>query len=134
MLCVKPDRLLDKVENRLKAATALHGSGKLNDWADDVKWMAARLRDGWELAAESAVAPVIRRYSHKVRTGGLVKLTVLTEPDCTEFDKGFAWSCKHCHTYPAGVNPPTTAPTKMQEEIHRLRDWFTSVKTRQDKK
>jgi len=42
-------------------------------------------RDVWELASETPVAPVLRRYSNKVQPDGLQKLVVLTQTDYEEF-------------------------------------------------
>ena len=96
--------------------------------------MAGRLRDAWEIAAEHVVSPVIRRFSNKVHTGGLRKLTVLTDHDCQDLKDGYGFCCEYRHTDPAAVNRPPPAPATMRDEIKRLRDWFASVQTRQKAK
>jgi len=123
--------ILDKVERRLSQTQALYSSGRIDEWCDHVKWMGGRLRDAWELATESIIAPVFRRYSYKVHTGGLRKLTVLTDQDCAELKTGWDFCCIDCHTRPSELNPPTVKPERIQEEIERLRRWFDSVRARQ---
>lgn len=124
--------ILEKVERRLDATQSLHSEGRLDDWSDQVKWMTGRLRDAWELAVEGAVAPVFRRFSHKVHTGGLRKLTLLTEQDCTDLKNGFALCSTYCHTDPAETNRPVPNPNTIREEINRLRRWSESIRTRQE--
>ena len=124
--------ILEKVERRLDATQSLHSSGRLDEWTDQVKWMTGRLRDTWELAVEGAVTPVFRRFSHKVHTGGLRKLTVLTEQDCTDLKNGFGFCSTYCHTDPAETNRPVPNPNTIREEINRLRRWSESVRARQE--
>ena len=124
--------ILEKVERRLDATQSLHASGRLDEWSEHVKWMTGRLRDTWELAVEGAVAPVFRRFSHKVHTGGLRQLTVLTEQDYTELKNGFGICSTYCHTDPAETNRPAPSPNTIREEISRLRRWTASVRTRQE--
>lgn len=124
--------ILEKVERRLDSTQSLHSSGRLDEWADQVKWITGRLRDTWELAVEGAVAPVFKRFSHKVHTGGLRQLTVLTEQDCSELKNGFGFCSTYCHTDPAETNRPLPNPNAIREEINRLRRWSESVRARQD--
>jgi hypothetical protein len=128
-----PD-LLDRIEKRLNSTSALFTAGKLDDWAEHVKWMAGRLRDAWESAAERVVSYVVRRYSNKVHTGGLRKLTVLTDPDCDELKRGYEFCCQHCHTDAAAANRPTPTPDIIRDEVKRLRNWFAGIEARQDAK
>ncbi len=126
--------IVSKVEKRLTTTRALHASGRLDEWADQVKAMAGLLRDGWERASEFAVSPVVRRFNNAVHTGGLRKVTVLTDADCDDLKEGYGFCCTHCHTDPPGVNRPTPTPDQVNDEITRLRNWFDSVRTRQEKK
>ncbi|MBI3867412.1 MAG: AAA family ATPase [Verrucomicrobia bacterium] len=126
--------IVSKVENRLTTTRSLHGAGRLDEWSDQVKAMAGLLRDGWERASEFAVSHVVRRFSNAVHTGGLRKVTVLTDADCDDLKEGYGFCCTHCHTDPPGVNRPTPTPDRMSDEITRLRNWFESVRTRQEQK
>lgn len=73
--------IVARLDDRLVTTSVLHASGRLDDWADQVKAMAGLLRDGWERAAEAYVSPVVQRYNNKIHPGGLRKLTVLTDND-----------------------------------------------------
>jgi hypothetical protein len=126
--------IVAKVDRRLSSTRALHASGRLDEWADQVKAMAGLLRDGWERASEFAVSPVVRRFNNAVHTGGLRKVTVLTDADCEDLKEGYGFCCTHCHTDPPGVNRPTPTPDKMKDETDRLQNWFDSVRTRQEQK
>jgi energy-coupling factor transporter ATP-binding protein EcfA2 len=126
--------LLQRLEHRLNSKQGLYTAGQIDEWWDEVKLMAGRLRDTWEIAAEHVVSPVIRRFSNKVQTGGLRKLTVLTDHDCQDLKVGYGFCCEYCHTDAAAVNRPPPTPAMMRDEIKRLRDWFSSVQARQKAK
>ncbi len=123
-----------KLESRLAATTVLHTNGRLDEWAEQVKAIAGILRDGWERAAETYVAPVVQRFNNKVHPGGLRMLTVLTDQDFKLLNDGYAFSCAYCHTDSAALNRPAPDPAKMKLEIDRLCNWFDNVHTRQEQK
>jgi hypothetical protein len=126
--------LVMKLNNRLAKTTVLHKNGRLDDWADQVKAMAGILRDAWERAAETYVAPVAQRFNNKVHPGGLRMLTILTDQDFTDLNEGYGFACTYCHTDSVALNRPVPTPAKMKDEIDRLRNWFDSVHTRQEQK
>jgi len=126
--------LVTKLDNRLATTTVLHTNGRLDEWAEQVKAMAGILRDGWERAAETYVAPVAQRFNNKVHPGGLRMLTILTDQDFTVLNEGYGFACTYCHTDSVALNRPVPMPTKMKDEIDRLRNWFDSVHTRQEQK
>jgi energy-coupling factor transporter ATP-binding protein EcfA2 len=123
-----------KLDDRLSTTTVLHTNGRLDDWADQVKAMAGILRDGWERAAETYVAPVAQRFNNKVHPGGLRMLTILTDLDFTVLNEGYGFACTYCHTDSVALNRPVPTPAKLKDEIDRLRNWFDSVHTRQEQK
>lgn len=126
--------IVNGIERRLSSAQALHTSGRLDEWAVQAKAMVGLLRDGWERAAETFVAPVVRRYNNKVHPGGLHLLTVLEEEDITDFNEGYNFACIYCHTDAPELNRPAPTPDQIKAEIGRLRNWFESVNKRQDQK
>jgi len=126
--------LVTKLDSRLATTTVLHTNGRLDDWADQVKAMAGFLRDAWERAAETYVAPVAQRFNNKVHPGGLRMLTILTDQDFTDLNEGYGFACTYCHTDSVALNRPVPTPSKMKDEIDRLRNWFASVHTRQEQK
>lgn len=123
-----------KITDRLSKTSALHANGSLDEWADQVKAMAGFLRDGWERSAEAYVAPVVQRFNNKIHPGGLRQLTILTDQDFTDYNDGYKFACKYCHTDSSALNRPVPTPKNMEDEINRLRNWFNSVHTRQEKK
>jgi hypothetical protein len=127
-------QLLERVEKRLQSAQGAHATGQHDDWWEHVKIMTGRLRDTWEVAAERVVSPVLQRFGNKIRTGGLRKLTVLTDHDCDELKDGYAFCCTYCHTDGAAVNRPAPTPDQIRNEILRLRNWFADVDARQKSK
>jgi energy-coupling factor transporter ATP-binding protein EcfA2 len=126
--------ILGKLDDRLGTTSVLHVNGRLEEWSDQVKAMAGLLRDGWERAAETCVAPVVRRYNNRVHPAGLRQLTVLTDQDFSDLKEGYDFACTYCHTDSAALNRPIPTPAKVREEIDRLRNWFESVRTRQEQK
>lgn len=126
--------IVDKLDERLATTSVLHISGRLEEWSDQVKAMAGFLRDGWERAAETCVAPVVRRYNNRVHPGGLRQLTVLTDQDFSDLNEGYNFASTYCHTDSAALNRPIPSPAKIKDEIDRLRNWFDSVRTRQEQK
>ncbi len=128
-----PD-VVKKLNDRFTATAVLHTAGQLDEWADQVKAMSGILRDGWERAAESYVAPVAQRFNNKVHPGGLCKLTILTDQDVTLFNEGYGFACSYCHTDSLALNRPGPTPAKMKDEIDRLGNWFDSIRTRQEQK
>lgn len=126
--------IVTKLRNRLATTTVLHTNGRLDEWADQAKAMAGILRDGWERAAETYVAPVVQRYDNKVHPGGLRMLTILTEQDFTTLNEGYGFACTYCHTDPVALNRPAPTPSMMETEIDRLCGWYDSVHTRQKQK
>jgi hypothetical protein len=128
-----PD-VVKKLDDRLTATMVLHTNGRHDEWADQVKAMSGILRDGWERAAETYVAPVAQRFNNKVHPGGLRMLTILTDQDFTILNEGYGFACTYCHTDSVALNRPVPTPAKLKDEIDRLRNWFDSVHTRQEQK
>jgi hypothetical protein len=126
--------IVEKVEKRLADTRVLHTSGRMDEWADQMKAMAGLLRDGWERASEYAVSHVVRRFNNSVHTGGLRKVTVLTDADCDDLKEGYGFCSTHSHTDSSEVNRPTPTPDKIKQETERLKNWFESVRVRQEQK
>jgi len=126
--------IVQRVRSRLASSRALHAAGRMDEWSEQVKAMAGLLRDGWERSAESAVSPVVRRFNNAVHTGGLRKLTVLTEADCDELKVGYTFCCTYCHTDPYGMNRPEVTPEAIESEVDRLETWSTSIQTKQNQR
>ena len=126
--------IVGKLDSRWGTTSVLHANGRIDEWSDQVKAMAGFLRDGWERAAETYVAPVVQRYNNKVHPGGLRQLTILTDQDFAELNDGYKFACTYCHTDSPALNRPVPSPAKLKDEIDRLRNWFNNVRTRQEQK
>jgi hypothetical protein len=123
--------LVTKLDNRLATTTVLRTNGRLDDWGNQVKATSGILRDAWERAAESDIAPVVQRLNNKVHPGGLRMLTILTDQDFTDLNEGYGFACIYCHTDSVVLYGPVPSPVKLKIEIDRLRNWSNSVQSRQ---
>ena len=85
----------------------------------------------WERGVEEIVGPVIRRLSRKVDTTGLIKLTVLTDADCTAMRNAFGRCSALLHSQPGEINPRLPAPTVIEAEIDTLEKWLLDIRSRQ---
>ncbi|WP_456680874.1 AAA family ATPase [Bradyrhizobium sp. USDA 3311] len=128
---------LDKVIEGMKAHLANvkihHERGDQAKWLREVTSFQDQLRTTWERAVEEVVGPVIRRLSRKVDTTGLIKLTVLTDADCTVMREAFGRCSALLHSQPGEINPRLPAPALIEGEIDVLEKWIADVRTRQDK-
>lgn len=124
--------IIRKLADRLTTTSVLHANGQRDEWSEQVKAMAGIMRDGWERAAESYVAPVVQRYNNKIHPGGLRQLTVLTDQDFADFNKGYKFACDYCHTDSTALNRAATEPAKIRVEVERLQSWYDTVHARQE--
>lgn len=98
-----------------------------------VAWFQDQLRTTWERAVEDVVGPVIRRLSRKVDTSGLIKLTVLTDADCTAMRDAFGRCSALLHSQPGEINPRLPVPSVITTEIDALEKWIADIRSRQEK-
>lgn len=77
------DKVIDGMKTHLGNVKVHYERGDQAKWLREVTSFQDQLRTTWERAVEDVVGPVIRRLSRKVDTTGLIKLTVLTDADCT---------------------------------------------------
>ena len=117
--------------NRLAAERRHHEQGDQDQWRNTVKGVATELRDTWEIAVEEAVGHVTRRLSNKVDTAGLVKMTVITVPDCESMRDGFGRCSELLHSVSAVLNRPLPTPDQLTAEITALSTWADDVRQRQ---
>jgi hypothetical protein len=110
-----------------------HERGDQARWLREVTSFQDQLRTTWERAVEEAVGPVIRRLSRKVDTTGLIKLTVLTDGDCTAMRLAFGRCSALLHSQPGELNPRLPEPTAIEAEIDALEKWIADIRARQEK-
>lgn len=124
---------LDSLDRHLTNVTHAYTHGNTAKWLRETKGIAEELRELWERAVEEkALSPVYTRYAYKVKTAGLIKVTVLTAADCVAMREAFRRMSKLLHSgpLPAGITPPQ--PEDVRHEIITLREWILDIVRRQE--
>ena len=122
---------VDGLEKHFNNVSHLHRTGQTDAWCRQAKGIAGDLRDLWERAVEQALSPVYSRFDYKVDTKNLVKVTILTDADCKTMRAAFGRCSTLQHSEPAAAGTPAPIPQVLQNEIGELRNWMTSVQSRQ---
>jgi energy-coupling factor transporter ATP-binding protein EcfA2 len=127
------DKVIDGMKAHLANVKIHHERGDQAKWLREVTSFQDQLRTTWERAVEEVIGPVIRRLSRKVDTTGLIKLTVLTDGDCTGMREAFGRCSALLHSQPGEINPRLPAPSVIEAEIDTLEKWISDIRTRQEK-
>ncbi|MCZ8295443.1 MAG: AAA family ATPase [Rhodobacteraceae bacterium] len=127
------DKVIDGMKTHLANVKIHHERGDQAKWLREVTSFQDQLRTTWERAVEEVVGPVMRRLSRKVDTTGLIKLTVLTNADCTAMREAFSRCSALLHSQPGEINPRLPAPAVIKAEIDELEKWIVDIRARQDK-
>lgn len=127
------DKVIDGMKAHLANVKIHHERGDQAKWLREVTSFQDQLRTSWERAVEEVVGPVIRRLSRKVDTTGLIKLTVLTDADCTAMREAFGRCSALLHSQPGEINPRLPAPSVIEAEIDALEKWIVDIRSRQEK-
>ena len=106
--------------------------GDEDNWRVTVKSIAGIMRDTWETAVEETVGHVIRRLSYKVSTGGLIKLTAVSQADCEAMRDGYGRCSEMLHSAARELNRPLPRPEALAAEIDALNHWATDLRQRQE--
>jgi hypothetical protein len=122
---------LDGLEKHLGNVSYAFNNGDMPKWWREAKGIAGDLRDLWERAVEQALSPVYSRFDYGVDTKNLIKVTILTDNDCTIMRGGFGRCSTLQHSEPSAASTPPPEPKDLQKEIDELRCWMTSVLDRQ---
>ncbi len=125
------DKVIDGIKVHLGNVKIHHERGDQAKWLREVTSFQDQLRTSWERAVEEIVGPVIRRLSRKVDTTGLIKLTVLTDADCTAMRNAFGRCSALLHSQPGEINPRIPAPSVIEAEIEALENWLVDIRSRQ---
>lgn len=127
------DKVLHHIEQDLiPEATRAFDENRDADYQMQAGWILLGLRQAWEQAVEEvAVAGVVKRYRNSVQTQHLRTLTVLTDADCIEVDRGMTLESRYLHNPADGSARPPLPPTTLRAEVQRIRDWKTDLKRRQ---
>lgn len=127
------DKVIDGMKAHLANVKFHHERGDQAKWLREVTSFQDQLRTTWERAVEEVIGPVIRRLSRKVDTTGLIKLTVLTDTDCTAMRDAFGRCSALLHSQPGEINPRLPAPSVITAEIEALEKWIADIRGRQEK-
>lgn len=127
------DKVIDGMKAHLANVKIHHERGDQAKWQWEVTSFQDQLRTTWERAVEEVVGPVIRRLSRKVDTTGLIKLTILTDADCTVMREAFGRCSALLHSQPGEINPRLPAPSMIESEIDALATWVADIRNRQEK-
>ncbi|MCA3566506.1 MAG: AAA family ATPase [Bradyrhizobium sp.] len=127
------DKVIDGMKTHLANVKVHHERGDQAKWLREVTSFQDQLRTTWERAVEEVVGPVIRRLSRKVDTTGLIKLTVLTDVDCSAMREAFGRCSALLHSQPGEINPRLPAPSAIETEIDALEKWIAGIRSRQEK-
>lgn len=127
------DKVIDGMKAHLANVKIHHERGDQAKWQWEATSFQDQLRTTWERAVEEVVGPVIRRLSRKVDTTGLIKLTILTDADCTVMREAFNRCSALLHSQPGEINPRLPAPSMIDSEINALAAWVADIRIRQEK-
>ncbi|WP_246664928.1 AAA family ATPase [Neorhizobium sp. P12A] len=126
-------KVLDGIKAHLANVKIHHERGDQGKWLREVTSFQDQLRAAWERAVEEVVGPVIRRLSRKVDTAGLIKLTVLSDNDCTTMRDAYGRCSMLLHSQPGEINPRLPPPAVIQMEIEMLEKWLADIRARQER-
>jgi energy-coupling factor transporter ATP-binding protein EcfA2 len=126
------DRVIEGMKVHLRNVKIHHERGDQAKWLREVTSFQDQLRTAWERAVEEVIGPVVRRLSRKVDTTGLIKLTIITEADCTTMREAFGRCSALLHSQPGEINPRVPAPSVIEAEIDALTKWISDISVRQD--
>ena len=102
-------------------------------WEREVDHFKKELRILWERAVEEVVAPTVRRFSNKIDTRSLMKLTAITEEDCKKMRLRYGECSKPLHSEAASLNSGLPSPDDIEKKIDSLRNWVGDIRSRQEK-
>ena len=92
------------------------------------------LREAWERAVEEvALAGVVMRFQRAVETQKVRYLIDLTEEDYREIHRGMSFSSQEKHDDPAAAADPLPSVQDVEEEIERLANFISELRTRRRK-
>lgn len=125
------EKVIEGMQKKLDNEKRFYENGDNDKWETMLDAMEKRLRTTWERAVEEVVGPVIKRFSNKVETKGLAKVTTLTIDDCTKMRQAYARCSPLLHSDADVMNPCQPRPEDVQSEITELKNWVEDIQTRQ---
>ncbi|MEK6701745.1 MAG: AAA family ATPase [Planctomycetota bacterium] len=126
-----PSRAIEGIRTHLTNMRRLHELGQHDQWGIAAKGIANQLRDCWELAIEAALKPVLSRFAHKVKVGGLGRVCALTPSDATDASTGYGQCSRWSHSDSPELGEASPTPDRLGQEIDRLSAWVRRVESAQ---
>lgn len=125
---------LDRLEKAARDAQGSYDRSEEDDYKTAVVRIYSQLRATWERGVEDiAFFRVVQRHRDYINAKDLKKVTVLTEHDCEVFAAGY----KKCsdiidaHDPSRSRNAAAPPPADVIQDIQTLKDWATSLRSRQ---
>ena len=126
-------KAVDSLSNYLEKTRVNYERGDMVQWEQNVSYFEKQLRILWERAVEEVVAPTVRRFSNKIDTRSLMKLTAITEEDCKKMRLRYGKCSKLLHSEADSLNSVIPSPEVIEKEIYSLRNWVDNIINRQKK-
>ena len=126
-------KAIDSLSRQLEITRVNYDKGDMMKWEREVDHFKKELRILWERAVEEVVAPTVRRFSNKIDTRSLVKLTAITEEDCKKMRLRYRECSKPLHSEAASLNSGLPSPDDIEKKIDSLRNWVGGIRSRQKK-
>lgn len=105
--------------------------GDSASWERETKSICEDLREIWESAVEKTLSPAIKRFSNKLETRGIFKISVLTKDDCEKMREAYGWCSKNCHKTPEAHNVIPPAPGELLTKVDEIKEWLENIEQRQ---
>lgn len=125
------DKRIEGLQNRLDNEKIHFENGNDADWYRTVRAISDDIRETWERAVEDIVGVVTKRFTNKVNTAGLAKITAVTLDDCKKMRESFQRCSVWLHSSGESLNPNLPTVSDVQAEITILRDWYQELQSRQ---
>lgn len=124
---------ITSLEKHFENVKAHYEEGRAADWERESKSLARDLREVWELAVEEILSPAIKRFSNKLETRGIFRISVLAEEDCKMMRQAYKRCAELCHADSAARNPKIPTPDFINYEIQLINKWYSEIKDKQNR-
>ncbi|MBE8233310.1 MAG: hypothetical protein HAW67_06195, partial [Endozoicomonadaceae bacterium] len=123
---------LEKLTNRLSNKKRFYEVNDESEWHEAVRGFQTDIRLVWERSVEAFVSDVLTRFSTKVNTQNLFKLTALELKDCKDMRDAFTRCSKWSHDQGVGYELKIPNPDEVLKEIKALENWNNDIKNRKE--
>ena len=125
---------IDRLEKQARAFMKGRADKDDENYKRDARHFYDDLRAAWERALEEVgFAHVVMRHRDYINTKELIRVSVLTEQDCTSWRDNFQ-KCSDCiagHDGSRGRNRAMPEPDELLKDAQALGAWVTDLRQRQ---